>query len=235
MSELTQAFDMLTRGPPAAENLKMRRADDLCSGVQIIVPGENVPRWWWLDDRRFQVPDSIIEACRRHRRLLLPTCATAALALTACGSSYGNGSSSFATPDPGGDTVSTAAAGGIGEILVDSAGEALYTADEEASGTVLCIDKCTSIWVPLAPSVTAPTTSAKGVTVAVIDRPDGTKQITANGRPLYTFSQDTAGKVTGQGLSDDFGSRHFTWHAVLSDGTPASTPGGGTSPSGYGY
>ena len=48
------------------------------------------------------------------------------------------------------------------------------------------------------------------------------KQVTVGGRPLYTFAQDIPGQVTGQGLTDVFGSQHLTWHVVMSDGTPSS-------------
>jgi hypothetical protein len=61
----------------------------------------------------------------------------------------------------------------------------------------------------------------------MVRRPDGAKQVTANGKLLYTFSQDTPGKVTGNGFSDDFGGRHFTWNAVLARGKTAGTSGAG--------
>jgi hypothetical protein len=69
--------------------------------------------------------------------------------------------------------------------------------------------------------------------LAVIDRPDGSKQLAVAGKPLYTFSQDSPGKVTGDGVSDDFSGQHFTWHAVLADGTTsaasAASTGSGTT------
>jgi hypothetical protein len=57
---------------------------------------------------------------------------------------------------------------------------------------------------------------------------------------LYTFTEDPPGKVTGDGFADDFGSQHFTWHAVVANGTTAATSGGGSTPAtttagGYGY
>ena len=177
--------------------------------------------------------------------------ATTALALAACGSD-GAASSSASGPTPAPttqtqapgtatNTVSFMAAGSMGNILVDSSGKALYTPDQEADGTVHCVADCVAVWVPLAPGSSAPTAPAGGPALAVIDRPDGTKQVTAAGRPLYTFSFDSGGKVTGDGAADDFGSQHFTWHVVHSDGTITSAPAGTTPPStpssggGYGY
>ena len=172
------------------------------------------------------------------KRLLLSSAiATSALVLVACGSDGAVGSS---PPVPSGaqnETVSIMAAGGLGNILVDKSGKALYTPDEEADGTVRCVADCLAFWIPLAPGASAPTAAAGAPALAVIDRPDGTKQVTAGGRPLYTFSPDSPGKVTGDGASDAFGGQHFTWHVVHSDGTTASTPPGTTptSPAGGGY
>ena len=136
-------------------------------------------------------------------------------------------------------TVAVKQIDGVGNVLVASNGKALYSPDQEASGMILCTGACASIWTPLAAASGTPT-AMPGVTLGVIDRPDGTKQVTADGKPLYTFSEDSAGKVTGNDVSDSFGSQHFTWHALLADGQTAAssgTPGtssGGASP-GYGY
>jgi predicted lipoprotein with Yx(FWY)xxD motif len=137
-------------------------------------------------------------------------------------------------------TVSVMAAGGLGNVLADSTGKALYTPDQEAGGTVRCVAACLSYWIPLAPGSGAPTSPAGGPTLRVITRPDGTKQVTAGGRPLYTFSLDSTGKVTGDGVADDFAGAHFTWHAVRSAGTTSATTPAGTTPKapsgpGYGY
>ena len=75
--------------------------------------------------------------------------------------------------------------------------------------------------------------------LGVIQRPDGTKQVTENGKALYTFTLDSAGTTKGDNFSDDFTGQHFTWHAVRATGAtaapPATTPSGGdtgiTSPS----
>jgi predicted lipoprotein with Yx(FWY)xxD motif len=171
------------------------------------------------------------------RRFLMSTAvATGALALAACGSSDygGSGAANSVAPSAGADTVSVVAVSGVGNILIDSAGKALYSPDEEATGSVLCVDKCTSFWVPLVPGATGPTAGAGTPTIAVVDRPDGIKQVTAAGRPLYTFSPDGPGKVTGDGVADDFGTQHFTWHVIMSDGSPKSAPATPKPPSPYG-
>ncbi|MEO8267185.1 MAG: hypothetical protein ABI706_16910 [Ilumatobacteraceae bacterium] len=159
------------------------------------------------------------------RRFLMSTVvASGAVVLAACGSGDygGNAPTTKAAPTAAGGfaTVSVAAVPGYGNILVDPKGRALYSTDEEADGTVLCVDKCTSFWAPLAAGSAAPTGGVGAPAIGVVDRPDGSKQVTAAGRPLYTFSHDSPGSITGDGVGDDFGSQHFTWHLILADGTP---------------
>jgi predicted lipoprotein with Yx(FWY)xxD motif len=82
-------------------------------------------------------------------------------------------------------------------------------------------------------------TAADGVgKLGTVKRPDGTMQVTAAGKPLYTFVQDSPGKVTGDGFSDDFNGQKFTWNAALAEGKSAGSGSGGSNDSGssnYGY
>jgi predicted lipoprotein with Yx(FWY)xxD motif len=173
------------------------------------------------------------------KRLLLPGAALAAsLALAACG---GGGDSSGSATTAGGatTTVSVKSIDGIGDVLVDSAGKALYASDVEAGGKVMCTGGCTSFWKPLTVGSAKPTAAGDVGKLGVAKRPDGSKQVTVNGKLLYTFSQDQPGKVDGNGFADDFDGHHFTWSAVLAGGGTASSSGGGksTTPSrnDYGY
>jgi predicted lipoprotein with Yx(FWY)xxD motif len=175
-----------------------------------------------------------------RRLLTLTAMAGAALVLAACGSNGSNGSSDTASGGSA-QTVAAKQVDGVGNVLVDSSGRTLYTPEEEASGQILCTGACTGFWTPLTADG-APSAAAGGVQLGVIDRPDGTKQVTADGRPLYTFTEDSPGEAKGDDFSDDFGGQHFTWHAVLADGTMAtdtpgadSVPGGTTGNGGYGY
>ena len=166
----------------------------------------------------------------------LPTSAAivaAALALGACGSSGNdNGSSSSATPTSGSGTVSVEHVDGVGDVLFDQSGMALYTPEQEANGKVLCMDSCLAFWKPLEPGSGTPTSEADVGRLAVITRPDGTKQVTDDGKPLYTFTEDSKGEVTGNDFSDDFNGQAFTWHAALSDqmstGSSSGSTGGGS-------
>ena len=163
------------------------------------------------------------------KRLLLPGAALAAsLAIAACGSS-GDSSGSSTTSAGTGMTVAVKSIDGVGNVLVDSAGKALYASDVEAGGKVMCTGACTSFWKPLTVGSGKPTAARDVGKVGVVSRPDGTKQITVDGKLLYTFTQDQPGKVDGNGFADDFDGRHFTWNAVLAGGNTASSSGGGTS------
>lgn len=188
---------------------------------------------------RLVVPVMQLPTARPNRLLIAAATSALALTLAACGSNTVSGSSPTGAPSAQGLTVSIMAAGGIGNILVDASGKALYTPDQEADGTVHCVAACLSYWNPLAPGSANPTAPSGAPKLGVINRPDGTKQVTAGGRPLYTFSPDSAGKVTGEGAADDFDGQHFTWHAVHSDGSAPTTPTTPTtkapSSPGYGY
>jgi len=129
-------------------------------------------------------------------------------------------------------TVEVVQVDGLGSVLADPQGKALYVSDEEtASADVLCTDTCTEFWTPLEAAGAPPTGAPDGTTLDVAARPDGTMQVTDGGRRLYTFSLDTPGEATGEGLSDTFGGQQFTWHAVVVDpsGAPAPTTGGSDS------
>jgi predicted lipoprotein with Yx(FWY)xxD motif len=172
------------------------------------------------------------------KRLLIPGAAlVASLVLAACGG--GGDSSGSATASGGGMTVAVKSIDGIGDVLVDSGGKALYASDVEADGKVRCTGACTSFWKPLTIDSAKPT-AADGVgKVGVATRPDGAKQVTVGGKLLYTFSEDQPGKVEGNGFADDFDGRRFTWNAVLAGGDTADSSGGGSSESSpgkdYGY
>jgi predicted lipoprotein with Yx(FWY)xxD motif len=148
--------------------------------------------------------------------------AAAALALGACGGDDDGSGASNASSD------GTASAGGVSvqsidgtDVLGDSNGQALYSADEEQGGKVLCTRGCTSIWKPVPASEGAGASS--DLDLGEVDRPDGAKQLTYMGAPLYTFAEEGPGKLTGDGVTDSFGGNSFSWHAAT------------TTAGGYGY
>jgi predicted lipoprotein with Yx(FWY)xxD motif len=162
----------------------------------------------------------------------------AAVALAACGSSSNDTSSMSGGSSAGASAVSVQSIGGAGNVLVDSSGQALYMSDQEAAaGKILCTGACNSFWEPLTANGNVTSSGSVPGKLGTVKRPDGTMQVTYNGDPLYSFTQDQAGEVTGDGVKDAFNGQQFTWHVVAIGNTgggsaPSSSNGGG---SGYSY
>jgi predicted lipoprotein with Yx(FWY)xxD motif len=169
------------------------------------------------------------------KKLLILGAIAATLALAACGGA-GNGGSDSATaaPSASAESVAVQQIGDAGSVLVDSSGHALYASDEEAGGKVLCADACESFWTPLTVSNGDPDGSVPG-RLGVVDRPDGSEQVTYNGKPLYSFTEEGPGEVTGDGFVDAFDGREFTWSVVDIDssGSSSDTAGRDSAPLGY--
>jgi predicted lipoprotein with Yx(FWY)xxD motif len=148
------------------------------------------------------------------KRTLILLGAIALLALAACGSDDGGSEAATVSMDNG--------------VLVDSNGAPLYTTDQEQRGKVACTGGCTAVWLPL--DAAGEPTAGDGVSgkLGTVKRPDGGRQVTLDGRPLYRFAEDGEdGKATGDGLTDSFGGRQFTWQAV-GDAEGGEGGGGGT-------
>ena len=85
------------------------------------------------------------------KKLMIPTAVGAlAVVLSACGSSNGNGSSSSKSPSAASQTISTTQVGGVGKVLVDASGMALYTPAGETAGNV----RCTAVALRSCPDIT---------------------------------------------------------------------------------
>lgn len=158
-----------------------------------------------------------------------------ALAVAACGgSSSSDTSSSAAATTSSGDTVSTKSFSGVGEVLVDAQGAALYTNNMDSGSKIACTSSCTAIWVPLAaPNSGQPTSSESSIEseLGTVKRPDGTTQVTYEGKPVYSFVQDHPGEATGNGFMDTFDGTKFTWTAATTGGASSGSTGTTTSSS----
>lgn len=155
--------------------------------------------------------------------------------LAACGGSADRGSSAGDSSTSAANVVSVKRLGDAGDVLVDPRGHALYAADQETRGKVLCTGECNSFWTPLTASK-KPTGGPVADQLGLAKRPDGARQVTYDGKLLYSFTEDPAGQVTGDGFKDTFAGRRFTWHVVRGDGAssaPARPTAGSGSSSGY--
>ncbi|QRP50230.1 hypothetical protein [Amycolatopsis sp. FDAARGOS 1241] len=175
----------------------------------------------------------------KHLRVLAIT-GTAAAAMTgmaACGS----GGSAGPAPMPGASQGSASAAPApatlgetntsLGTVLTNAQGFTLYTFDEDKNGMSACTDNgCKSLWPPVVGKAQAANAVSLPGQLATISRSDGIEQATYNGKPVYTFAQDTApGQTKGDGVMG-------TWHAlVITGGSVPPATGNGTASTGGGY
>jgi predicted lipoprotein with Yx(FWY)xxD motif len=99
--------------------------------------------------------------------------------------------------------VNIATKPGIGQYLVNSTGWALYmyVPDTPNSGKSTCYGQCAIAW-PI--FYTSNLTVEPGINASlfgIINRTDGTKELTFNGYPLYYYEYDTgAGNINGQNV-----------------------------------
>jgi predicted lipoprotein with Yx(FWY)xxD motif len=94
-------------------------------------------------------------------------------------------------------------------VLTNLGGITLYSLSAETNGKFICKGSCLLDWHPLV--VAAGVKPTGPVKLGTIKRPDnGKRQVTFNGRPLYTFDEDAkAGDAKGQGIKDV-----GVWHAA---------------------
>jgi predicted lipoprotein with Yx(FWY)xxD motif len=157
----------------------------------------------------------------------------ALVATAALSAGGGDESDTSEAPMTSAVTVSTEELGDAGSVVVDAEGRALYAADQETeAGKVLCTEGCTSFWVPLTVDSGSPTGTVDGE-LGVAERPDGARQVTLDGKLLYSFTQDDPGEVTGDGFEDAFDGQTLTWHVVNADGSPGASDTPTTGPSRY--
>ena len=92
----------------------------------------------------------------------------------------------------------------LGPVLTNDQGLTLYRSDLDAEGVAACMDDCGSLWRPFL--MTDSDQSAPPF--EAMQRPDGSRQWTHAGHPLYLWFGDAqTGDVTGDGLDG-------LWHAV---------------------
>lgn len=93
-------------------------------------------------------------------------------------------------------------------VLAANNRHTLYSLSVEKHGKFICTGSCLATWIPLiVPAGVKPTGP---VALGTVKRPNGKRQVSFNGRPLYTFASDTGpGEANGDGFKDV-----GTWRAV---------------------
>jgi predicted lipoprotein with Yx(FWY)xxD motif len=110
----------------------------------------------------------------------------------------------------------------LGSILVNSRGHTLYLFAKDRNGKSACSGSCAKFWPPLLSQ--GKPTAGPGVKPSLIGttrRSNGSRQVTYNRHPLYTFALDKlAGQTKGEG-NFAFGAK---WYAVSARGTAVVKP-----------
>lgn len=174
----------------------------------------------------------------KNRWLATAGLAAAVTVLAACGSSAasspgsGSGSSSTAAASSHGiKTMSTSK----GTVLSNSAGHTMYWFAIDTPKKSNCNGSCATFWPPVPGSEKVASGVSLAGTFGTITRSDGTKQLTYDGHPLYTYTGDTAmGQVNGNGKNLSGG----LWWALTPTGAKLAAPkptSTSSSPGGYGY
>jgi len=99
----------------------------------------------------------------------------------------------------------------LGTIVVDGKGMTAYFFDRDTanSGASSCTGGCAAAWPAITSASATPSVSGITGTVGIIA---ATKQITINGRPIYTYAFDTApGMTKGQGVGE-------VWYVLSASG-----------------
>jgi len=152
--------------------------------------------------------------------------AASSVVLAACGGGDSGGSMHTAN-----SLVSMGSVGNT-KVLTDAQGRTLYSANVEKGGRILCTSGCTSFWMPVDASSSQAKTAATDLNLdlGVVKRPGGADQLTVDGKPLYSFTQEGPGQLKGNGFVDDFHGTQFTWTAAATGGTQASSSAPSNSP-----
>jgi predicted lipoprotein with Yx(FWY)xxD motif len=173
----------------------------------------------------------------RHPRIIIASISLAAAAaigggITAAAATTSHASSGPATSQhaPAAVRTTQAAVGGKTEtILVSSQGLPLYYYLPDTAAKSAVTGGLAALWPPLT-SASPAATGLAGTLTAVMDAHGD--QVAYNGHLLYTFADDQAGQVTGQGVQDFFVA---TPGLTAITGSPAPSAPAASSGNPYGY
>lgn len=113
----------------------------------------------------------------------------------------------------------------LGGVLVGPEGMTLYRFDTDMKGmgTSACSGGCADNWPPLTVDGEPSQSDAVTAQLSTFEREDGSRQVAANGWPLYYFTPDgEPGDAMGQGVTD-------VWWVLRPDGSPVRSNGSPTA------
>jgi predicted lipoprotein with Yx(FWY)xxD motif len=175
----------------------------------------------------------------RHARIIIASISLAAAAAIGGGATAAAATTSHASTRPAASqhaaatvrTVQATVGGKTETILVSSQGLPLYYYLNDTAAKSVVTGGLAALWPPLT-SASPAATGLAGKLTAVMDIHGA--QVAYNGHILYTFADDQAGQVTGQGVQDFFVA---TPGLTPIAGSPAPSAPAPAAPSGnpYGY
>ena len=181
----------------------------------------------------------------RHPRIVIASISLAAAAAIGGGITAAAATSSHASSRPAASQQATAtvrtAQGSVGgkteTILVNGQGMPLYFYLNDTAAKSVVTGGLAALWPPLT-SGSPVATGLTGELAAVMDVHGS--QVAYNGHLLYTFADDQAGQVTGQGVQGFFVATPGLAPIAGSSTSAGSSASAGTVPavssgSGYGY
>jgi len=138
-----------------------------------------------------------------------------------CGGSSSSGAVAGATA-AGGTTVTVMARSlpGVGTVLVDSQGYALYVFAPDDRRAVTCAGTCLGTWPPLMLPSGATPAAGPGVNSMLLGSdpdPAGGRVVTYDGWPLYSYAGDVA---PGQAAGQDIDLNDGEWYVIRPSGQP---------------
>jgi predicted lipoprotein with Yx(FWY)xxD motif len=173
----------------------------------------------------------------RHHKIIIAAIALAAAggvsgiaAAATTGSSMTTGSATASATQTTIHTQSATVGGKTETVLVDAQGLPLYYYELDTPTKSFVSGALASLWPPLDSS--NPTITGASGKVSVTHDANGA-QVAYNGHFLYTFADDSAGHVSGQGVQDFFVATPGL-APTGSSSTPSPAPTSSSS-SGYGY
>ncbi|TBR43892.1 hypothetical protein CBF23_003960 [Marinomonas agarivorans] len=99
-----------------------------------------------------------------------------------------------------------------GAVLANKEGMTLYTFDKDTKGVSNCYGSCATLWPP----AVAQESDKNVKKYTKVKRKDGSYQWAYDGKPLYTWVNDTkSGDVNGDGVKG-------VWHIVTKENSTAS-------------
>jgi len=169
--------------------------------------------------------------------LALGAIATGALAIAGCGGSKKTATTAASTAASAPAQSTTASTSSSAEGAPETIGTkpsklgtilaagpkrmTVYLFEGDKGTSSSCNEACAATWPPVQPGSAAVAGGrARGAELGVITRPDGTKQVTYKGHPLYFYSRDgDQGDAYGEGIKS-FGA---SWYVLKPSGEKLDT------------